>query len=394
MNTVDALVIGAGVAGASAALRLARTGARVILVDRAKLPRDKVCGCCLNATAVSALHELGLTDALHRAGAIPTTRITLCSGGRSATLPTHGGLAISRSTLDALLSDAAVRAGCELLGSTSARIARLPTDPDEPTRVRLSGAGADDSGQTIEARLVLVADGLAGTSTKGIDAGERQINPNSLRGYGALLAADQHNMRPGRIVMRCGAAGYVGTVVLEDARLDIAAALKPAAVKAMGGPACAVSRVASDAGRPLHGLERLRWRATAPLTGTRERLSLPGVMVLGDAAGYVEPFTGEGMAWALNSSHAAMPIALNAIANGWSEALGRQWERAHRSAVRRGQWRCHLFARLLRRPAMTHAGIGALSRIPARWLPAATRVALPPVFAKASDSPMEHRPCA
>jgi flavin-dependent dehydrogenase len=394
MKVVDALVIGAGVAGASAALHLAKAGARVTLVDRARLPRDKVCGCCLNATAVSLLRELGLGEALERAGSVPTTRITLCSPGRAVTLPSRGGRSLSRSTLDVLLADAAVRAGCAFLSSTSARIERLPAHSRETVHVRVSGAGRGAGGQTIRAGVVLVADGLAGTSTAGIGAGKRKIDPGSLRGYGALLPADRHDSRPGQIVMCCGGAGYVGTVVLEDGRLDIAAALKPGAVKALGGPARAVARVVMDAGQPLDGIDTLRWRATAPLTGARERLSLPGVLILGDAAGYVEPFTGEGMAWALRSAHAATPIVLSAIANGWRDAHGRQWDRVHRSAVRRGQWRCRLFSKLLRRPVMTDAALGVLGRVPACLVPIATRVAFPPVCVSSPPHPMEQRPCA
>ncbi|MFN3168786.1 MAG: NAD(P)/FAD-dependent oxidoreductase [Phycisphaeraceae bacterium] len=239
---------------------------------------------------------------------------------------------------------------------------------------------------------------MAGTSTRSIEPGsceiKREIKHGSLRGYGVLLDARGHGLPGGQVVMRCGSAGYVGTAVLEDGRLDIAAALDPAAVKAAGGPAGAAARVALEAGHPLDDLRALRWRATAPLTGRRRRLALPGVMFLGDAAGYVEPFTGEGMAWALRSAQAAVPIALDAVSNGWTPSHEQRWERAHRDAVRRRQWRCRVFSAVLRRPMLTNAAVAALRCVPARVMPTAMRLALPPVFADAPPAqPMGHRPC-
>lgn len=394
MKRIDALVVGAGVAGSSAALRLARLGVRVLLVDRAPLPRHKVCGCCLNAEAVAILKELGLGAGLEHAGAVPIKQVVVSSRGHSVRLSNSGGCAVSRYRLDQLLAEAAERAGCEVLGRTSARIVGLGEHPGELVRVVCSGAGVGGQ-QAIAARVVLVADGLAGSSLSGIEEGARLIKPDSLRGYGALLAPANHDQPRGEVVMRCGTLGYVGTVVLEDGSLDIAAAMRPEEVKRAGGPGAAVALIAEQAGQPLRGLDDAHWRATPPLTGSRKRLAHAGVMVLGDAAGYVEPFTGEGMAWALRSAHAALPIATHAIASGWDAGCSARWDIAYRSQVRHRQWRCRLFSALLRRPALTAAMLAMACRLPARLQCFASRLALPQMFQPTTPQRrwVEQRPC-
>jgi len=102
--------------------------------------------------------------------------------------------------------------------------------------------------------------------------------------------------------------------------------------------------------------------------------------VLGDAAGYVEPFTGEGMAWALRSSSAALPIVTDAIVNGWLPRHAQQWDKAYRLAVRKNQWRCRLFSAVLRRPRLTRAVLATTGRLPERVRHTGSCLALPPMF--------------
>jgi flavin-dependent dehydrogenase len=88
-----------------------------------------------------------------------------------------------------------------------------------------------------------------------------------------------------------------------------------------------------------------------------------GLFLLGDAAGYIEPFTGEGMAWALGSAVALAPLADRAAA-GWHPGLARAWARRHRQLVARRQVVCRVAAAVLRRARLTAALVAALS-----WLP-------------------------
>jgi flavin-dependent dehydrogenase len=82
---------------------------------------------------------------------------------------------------------------------------------------------------------------------------------------------------------------------------------------------------------------------------------------VGDAAGYVEPFTGEGMAWAVASAAALAPIA----ARDWHPGLAREWEAAHRRVLGRRQLGCRVIAKALRFPRLTRLAVRVLSTFPA-----------------------------
>jgi flavin-dependent dehydrogenase len=87
------------------------------------------------------------------------------------------------------------------------------------------------------------------------------------------------------------------------------------------------------------------------------------VFALGDAAGYVEPFTGEGMAWALAAAVAVAPLADRAVVS-WQPSLEREWERTYRRVVCRRQLLCRAAAAVLRRPWLTRAAVALLAHLP------------------------------
>lgn len=361
-ETTDIAVIGAGVAGAMAALKLARRGRRVLLIEKAQLPRDKVCGCCLNADAVAELRNEGLGDLLDTA--TPLHHADLLAAGRSATLRLPEGVVLSRRALDNTLVQRAANAGCTVRDRAVGRV--ISATPDR-VQVALTAGGKT---QTINAKLTLVADGLAGSALADHALFTRSVKPRSKRGYGTHLRADQHQHPAGRITMRCGRHGYVGAVVLENGSLDLAAALDPKFVKQCKGIAAAIERTADQAGSPLPiglPLDALPWKATAELTGSRPHrwsAQLPGVLLLGDTAGYVEPFTGEGMAWALRGASAIIDTAEQIVDHGWTDNAGAAWNRSYQQQVAKRQWRCRAVAALLRRPRLTSGVVRLLGGLP------------------------------
>ena len=101
--------------------------------------------------------------------------------------------------------------------------------------------------------------------------------------------------------MAVGKGGYVGLVRVEDGGLNAAAAFERRFLRVCGGPAGAASRILSGSGFPaVSAFGEAEWRGTVALTRTTRPVAADRVFLIGDATGYVEPFTGEGMAWALD----------------------------------------------------------------------------------------------
>jgi flavin-dependent dehydrogenase len=328
----DAVVIGAGPAGSVTARELARRGRRVLLVDKATFPRPKVCGCCLSGAAVRTLERLGLGQAL--AGAVPLTRVRIAAGPRSADVRLPRGVALSREAFDVRLIDAAVREGVEFRANTT---------------VSPRGRDATDAG------VVVVASGLTG--------GDATPEPGSRIGAGVVLDAVRVPVfyTEGTIFMATGRGGYVGLVRVEDGRLDVAAAFDPAFVKASGGLGPAAADVLGSAGWPVPSeLAGAPWKGTPALTRRPVRVAGERFFVVGDAAGYVEPFTGEGMAWAVMSAAALAPIA----ARDWRPGLAREWETAHSRVVANRQRMCRVVSRVLRSPRLCRLAVRALGLVP------------------------------
>jgi flavin-dependent dehydrogenase len=369
----DAVVIGAGPAGSLAALGLARRQRRVLLVDRATFPRPKVCGCCLNASALATLDAAGLGSMVERLGAPPLQRLSMVWRGKRAEVPLPPGVSLSRAVMDRALVEAATAAGVEFRDQTGGRV--LPNSGEcGERRVKLDTAGP------VRAKIVVVADGLGGTSLRGVPGFEVQAKQATKRGLGGSTshALDVPGIPRGAIVMACGTAGYLGAVRLEGGRIDFAAAVNAEAIKQHGGVAETAHAIAIEAGVaddwPLHRVTN--WRATPGLTRARRRVAGPGLFVVGDAAGYVEPFTGEGMAWALAGGAAVVPIAEAAI-DGVAASQAEAWTRTYRDVVRRRQMGCRLVAATLRRPRLTGAVVRTLHACP--WLasPLVRRIARP-----------------
>jgi 2-polyprenyl-6-methoxyphenol hydroxylase-like FAD-dependent oxidoreductase len=171
---------------------------------------------------------------------------------------------------------------------------------------------------------------------------------------------------PGTIYMACASEGYVGQTVVEDGRVDMAAALDPLAVKRAGGTGELAEQILARAGFPMYpGLARLPWKGTPHLTRQAPALGGERLFVLGDAAGYIEPFTGEGMAWALAGAALVAPLAHRG-ARLWDPELLVRWRGAYHRKVTRRQIICRITADLLRRPVATRVTVGALAVAP--WL--------------------------
>jgi menaquinone-9 beta-reductase len=363
-RTWDVLVVGAGPGGAFAAREAARTGLATLLVERAAFPRAKVCGGCLNHTAVEALQRAGLGDRLARLGGPAIASVRLRQDRRQASIPMPPGVAVSRRTLDAMLVAASIDAGAQFLPETTAVIAREPAEaaPSGPRVVELGPRGRDAA--RAAARVVIVADGLAQTSLRACGEFESVVSAGSRIGVGSVGPAGSLDLPSGAITMAIGRAGYAGAVIVEEGQVHVAAALDPRFVRKCGSPGRSVASVLEGAGVPIGAaFDSLDWLGTLPLTRRTLRPVGRRVLLVGDAAGYVEPFTGEGMAWALAMAGAATPFILRGL-RAWDAGLEREWIATSDTLTGRQRRTCRMMARVLRAPWAVRGAIGLLARWP------------------------------
>jgi menaquinone-9 beta-reductase len=384
----DAIVIGGGPAGAVAANLLAREHggerpARVLLVDRQAFPREKVCGCCVNGRALALLRSAGLGQVVDALPGVPLRAFQVSCGGRSVRLPLSGGRAVSRACFDALLVAAATDAGADFLAEASAMV--MPDRSAVGTRtVQLNGRRGNSV--CAIAPVVVVADGLGSPSLSAEPSFETNISPTARIGLGGTLGAAPVGGQAGIIHMAVGRGGYVGLVEVERGGWTVAAAMDAAALQAAGGPSAAVAAVFRESGTaPDVDLTSIALRGTRPLTRRTTPVAAPGVFVLGDAAGYSEPFTGEGIGWAIASAVAVEPLVRRAW-RGWETRLEHEWAAIVRGAVWRGQLACRNLASALRHPTLVRTALGVLSCAPGLAQPVVRHVTTfqPPLPAGAS----------
>lgn len=346
----DAVVVGAGPAGCVGAAAIAAQGMRTLLVDRATFPRVKVCGGCLAPAGVQALRSAGLDGVLDAIGAHPLGGLALCAEGHSRSFPIKTYLTLERSRFDDALARACVERGVEFLDGVEARLTQ-----DDGLELHRGSERVE-----IRAGAIVIADGLAGTALAGRDEFAWRINRGSPVGLGAIADTRPAHAIPESITMVCGPGGYVGAAPLPGDRWAIAAAVDPRLIR-HSGPAGSIDDLLASCGMEPLAPSTVRWRGVGNLTRRRPR-SRGRVLIVGDATGYVQPLTGEGMSWAMACAARLGPFA-EAAASG--EDVGMAWQLACRRTLRWRRQVCHLVCagaghtRLLARALRVAGGLPA-----------------------------------
>lgn len=347
--TPDVLVMGAGPAGCAAAIELAALGASVLLVDRARFPRPKVCGCCLGPLAVGELRRMGV-EPLAQDDALALGKLQLRAPGTGAEMVLVDSVVAGREALDARLLGAVRDAGVEVMTGTRARLG----DSDGAGREVLLGG---DHAGSVRAPVVVLATGLPVQR-----AGTAAARPGGRIGLSQSRAA-QGGPAAGAVLMTASSCGYVGMVRLGDGRLNVAASLPETAVRLCGSPGVAVDAVLREAGLPpLRWHEG--WRGTPALRFAAPMDHGPHTLTAGDAAGFWEPFTGEGIGWALRGGRMVAATALR-LSRRWDARVAAEWQLAQRRWLRRAQRRSRVVAALAGRPRLAAAVVAAAGLVPA-----------------------------
>jgi flavin-dependent dehydrogenase len=336
----DVVVVGAGPAGSSLAARLAGEGRRVVLLDERSFPRSKPCGDCLSPGATPLLEELGVLEELTQetAAHLDGWRLRAPGGarfegrfGRDASGAPLRGLALPRRQLDAALLRAAARAGADV--REGIRVVDL--DWREGRVAGVLVRRSDGREAAIPARLVAGADGLRSTVARRMGGVRRGRRPKL-----ALVAryADGRALASGTTLgeMRVSAEGCSGLAPLGGGRWNatvVVPASKAPAVAA-GREAFLESRLrAYGVAKRLAGARRVgAIEVTGPFEVVPRRVAGPGVFLVGDAAGYFDPFTGQGIYRALATGRLAAAHARAALGAG-SEADERALDRRYAREV-------------------------------------------------------------
>ncbi|MBL9161619.1 MAG: FAD-dependent monooxygenase [Planctomycetaceae bacterium] len=351
----DAIVMGAGPAGAIAARQLGLQRKRVLLIDKARLPRDKVCGGCLGGSALALLNGIGLGHIPTACQGVSLQTFDFSSGGVTARISIADRIAISRRTFDDALVREAMRAGVVVCDQTYGML--QPATEGNFRTVALRHAGRQAA---VRAGVVVIATGLANAPPGCVAHSARR----SLIGLGALSDSAPCNIVSGSLHMAYGSAGYVGVTAVERGRFDIAAAIDPHALAAAESPGRLVREILQSSGSRLTAdWENLQWHGTPRLTRRTTPIASHRCLLIGDAAAYVEPFTGEGIGWAMQSGALAASLLTGSVRQ-WDSTIESRWKRLFDQAIGGRHRFCRTLSRGMRVKFLRQLAIRGLRHAP------------------------------
>jgi len=360
--TWDAVIVGAGPAGSVTALLLARAGASVLLLDRARFPRDKPCSEYLSPATTTILERLGdgvLPEVERAAHAkLYGMKVVAPSGvamvGRFRSGPRPYSFALPRTVFDTVLVNAAARAGADV---------RQGVTVEDLTWDRGSVAGVvarTGNGQrgTCNGRVVIGADGLHSVIARRL--GLIRTSPPRRVAFSAHVGDVAGVDAIGELHVRRN--GYVGLGPIGGGMTTVALVVPVAAVRARerdfrGEFFAELDRFPGLAGRFDPRRVERGVLATGPFAQWSRMAAVPGALLVGDAADFFDPFTGQGIHAALRGAELAAECLI-------SKSGLRSYARARRREFA-GKW---LLERLIAvgvgSPALTNRVVGRLARRP------------------------------
>lgn len=350
-HVYDVVIVGGSLAGAAAAIHLAQRGRNVVIIEQHAFPRRKVCGEGLLPIGVDELDRLGLRDSVEAAGE-PLRRLRFAAGSHhvEAVLPGQG-IGVRRTTLDALLLDAARTAGVEVCHGTATRLL-----------VRSGRAHAVEcvGGHTCPGRVVIGADGLHSRIRRLAGLETRSVGTR----YGAAAHGQVPSFEPGvvSVSFHDGYETYV-TPVGGDSVNAVMLLPRPTLRELGHDPAAAIaSRLAATP--ELAGIEfEEPVKVAGPFPRTARRAYRGNVVLAGDAAGFFDGVTGEGMGVALASARLCADAVVAHLETG-SIAPFRGYDSARRDLVRNSTLLGKLTLALGSRPSAARMAIRNLARQP------------------------------
>lgn len=356
----DVLIAGAGPAGSIAAVVLARAGARVLVLDRAHFPRPKLCGDTVNPGALAVLRSLGLS--IVTAGSIPIDGM-IVTGEPAVRIDARyaGGVqgrALSRSVLDAALVTAAAGAGARIEEGVLVQGPLLDDAGATPVVSGLVVKRRDGRSIRIPAAMVIAADGRHSRVARALGLSGTPAHPRrwAVGAYfsdvAGLSSCGEMHVRQGRYIgVAPMPAGLANACVVTDCRDALRDPAKLLLDTLAGDPQLrerfARARLASA---PV---------SLGPLAVDCHVAGTTGLLLAGDAGGFVDPMTGDGLRFAFRGGELAAREALAALEHGPGEAHVRLLEARSREFARKWQFNRSLRALVGSSLAIRAAGLGA-----------------------------------
>jgi geranylgeranyl reductase family protein len=321
----DAIIVGGGPAGSTCAALLAQAGQRVLVLEKCIFPREKVCGDCINPSCWPVLERLGLDKRVLNLSHARLQRVEFISiRGSSVVLPLpdhhRGEIAVKRSLFDQLLLDRAAECGAEIRQGVS-------------VSALAQGWRLQAGDEICESRTLVAADGRNSTVARLLN-----LLPAPRRDRVAIQThLPERAGADARVTLRFLPEGYCGVAGVGGGELNICLVSRPGKLPSLRSWAESQFQIPRD-----HA-----WRTITPLSRQPIAAAHENLFLIGDAARVVEPFTGEGIYYALASGELA--------ANHIVESLPAAGYRRAQASLYRGR----LWINKLSRHAVLHPHAGS-----------------------------------
>lgn len=391
---VEVAVIGSGPAGASVAIRLARAGREVVLIDREPPPRDKLCGEFLSPESAADLADLGLSSELTRRGAprIRRARFTVPSGRASSFDLPGPGRGLSRLALDEMLWQRAEAVGVQTLVGEVLEVAQPPAFEG----VEL-GMAEGAAWPRLRARWLVAAHGRHRRLDRAL---EGDAPRGDLRRYAGLkrhhlASAELARELDDHVEIHVFSGGYCGMSHIEGGRVNVCALVDTRWLRAQRDRTWPALFRAMAAEQPQLEARRRdlvpapdRTLQTVGAVDLQRRRAVAGpAFVVGDASAVIAPLAGDGQAMALSGGRRLAELLLEAGPDAPFDVVAARWSARFQQAYARRLWVARGLQAALWRPRAAEALVGFGRRWPglatglARW----TREPTPPPPGSADD---------
>jgi menaquinone-9 beta-reductase len=394
----DVIIIGAGPAGSTVSTLLAREGLRALLLEKSRFPREKLCGEFITPECLNVFDRLGVSERMFDAGAKTIDQWTIFApDGQGVDVPMgwiadghNHAISISRARMDLILLERAREAGVDAREGFHVS----PRLLHENGAIFIEGKTNGETVERFSAPVVIDASGRNGVFSNQIARRTSGLGGSRLFGCKVHLQAVEGMRGIGELFFYRD--GYGGMCDVENHRTNLCFITTEAALREARGDREKLLDLTMRSNPAAR--RRLRnavidgeWVGTGPITYGRRPL-IPGVISIGDAGAFIDPFTGSGILLALSSAELAAEVILQAFFEGASDvaAIAKRYDQLHRA---RFAWRfriCALLRAVASNSTARNALVSALTRhrslVKLLALSTRQRIARPP-----SSAPTQRR---